>query len=667
MFPSTPVVCRALVILLGLSAGALRAADALRLTSPDDRLTVRAWITAEGDARYAVERDGRPVLQDSKLGLVRDDADLASALNLIGVSPVETVDDAYELLAGKRRQIRYQAKRQILTLRSEDGVVMDVIWQVSNDGVAFRYRFPAAPTRGCAHVTAERTSFAFSADSRAWLQPMSVAKTSWKRTNPSYEEYYEKDIAVGTPSPLAGWVFPALFRTGDTWVLLSEGALGRGDAGARLAATSPRGDYSIGLADPVETFDHGESRPIIEGAGRALPWRLVVVGSLATVVESTLGTDVAPAPTRNWGGATPITPGKAAWSWPLLGDNQTTFPVQQAFVDYAARMGWRYCLVDALWDTQIGWDKMAELVRYGRAKGVEILVWYNSNGTWNDAPQTPRHKLLTAESRRAEFARLKEIGIAGVKIDFFGGDGSSMIGYYLDLLEAAGDAGLLVNFHGATLPRGWQRTYPWLLTAEAIRGEEFITFEQANADQQPTHVAMLPFTRNVFDPMDFTPVVLDRLPRTQRRTTAGAELASAVLLTSGLQHYAEIPAGIAKTPDYVQTTLRAVPCLWEDVRFLDGFPGHHAVLARRGRDAGADGEATWWVAGINADDTPRSWTLDLAGLTGRSGGQAELIGDGATGATAADGWRHETVRWAPGEACTVTVPAHGGFVLRVAR
>ena len=229
-------------------------------------------------------------------------------------------------------------------------------------------------------------------------------------------------------------------------------------------------------------------------------------------------------------------------------------------------MGWRYTLIDALWDTQIGFDGIRKLVDYAKEKGVKILLWYNSAGDWNSTYQTPRDRMLTHESRLREFQRLADIGVAGLKVDFFGGDGQSVIGYYQDILEDAARFGLVMNFHGATLPRGWHRTYPNLMTMEAVRGLEFVTFEQRNADDEPAHAAMLPFTRNVFDPMDFTPVVLDRIPGIERRTSSAFELALSVLFMSGIQHYAEIPEGLARAPDYVRDFLREVPSIWDDVR-----------------------------------------------------------------------------------------------------
>jgi alpha-glucosidase len=294
--------------------------------------------------------------------------------------------------------------------------------------------------------------------------------------------------------------------------------------------------------------------------------------------------------------------------------------VQKRFIDYAAEMNWQYTLVDSAWDRQIGYDGLKELVEYARPKNVKILIWYNSAGEWNTTPLTPRDLMYDPTTRRAELQKIKDIGIAGVKVDFFAGDAQSTIAYYHDILEDAARIGLAVNFHGATLPRGWQRTYPNLMTMEAVRGLEYNTFEQRNAEESPTHDAMLPFARNVFDPMDFTPMVLDRLNNiVERRTSAAFELSTSVLFTSGIQHFAEVPSGMAKAPPYVQDLLKRVPVVWDDVKFIDGFPGQYVVMARR---AGR----TWYVAGINADRQPRKVKIDLKSL-GMSK-QGLLITDG---------------------------------------
>lgn len=298
------------------------------------------------------------------------------------------------------------------------------------------------------------------------------------------------------------------------------------------------------------------------------------------------------------------------WSWALLKDDSIVYDVQKRFIDYAADMQWQYCLIDVNWDTKIGYNKMQELINYAREKKVGIWLWYNSAGSWNTTPYHPRNKLLTHEDRVQEFSRLQEMGVAGVKIDFFGGDGQSMLQYYIDILNDAAAHRLMVNFHGATLPRGWQRTWPNLMTAEAVKGFEYITFDQKNADEEPTHCAVLPFTRDAFDPMDFTPMSLYKIPRINRVTTAAFELALSVLFLSGVQHFAEIPEGMRHMPDYIKDFLRQLPVKWDDVQFIDGYPGEFVVLARRAGNK-------WYVAGINGSGNPKSVMVNLGQFKGK--------------------------------------------------
>jgi len=633
-----------------ITAGAVRmqpVSQSYSVASPDSRVAVAFHLNENGAPRYAIERDGRPVLAESQLGLVRDDVDFTWGLTLLGVSEPAPVTDHYEILTCKRRVNDYHATRREIHLQAPGGQKLDIIFQVSNDGVAFRYRFPATDAT-VRELREEVTSYHFPPATRAWLQPIAVAKQDWHVASPSYEEYYEKDLPVGTPSPTgAGWVYPALFRSGDTWLLVSESGLGRNYCGTRLRPASPGGEYQVGFADPREVVPGGPANPQ-SALPWTTPWRLIVIGDLKTIAESMLGVDLAPPASQP---ADPsIQPGKASWSWPLLKDGATVFDVQKQFIDYAAAMGWRYTLIDALWDQQIGYDRIKELVEYARTKGVKVLLWYNSAGNWNSVPITPRDKLLTHAAREAEFARLKAMGVAGLKVDFFGGDGQSMIDYYLDLLEDAAPYGFAMNFHGATLPRGWERTYPHLMTMEAVRGLEYVTFAQANADQEATHAAMLPFTRNVFDPMDFTPMVLDQVPRIERRTTSGFELALSVLFTSGVQHYAETPEGMAKAPDYVREFLQHVPAIWDDVKFLDGFPGRFVVLARKA-------EGRWFLAGINAEDTPKRLALDLTPVA--ASGRGTLITDGDGGNLS---FRQTAVQWSAGDKLNLMLPPHGGLV-----
>lgn len=612
------------------------------LGSPDGQLQVDVSVNDQQQLVYTVQRAGQPVLLASRLGLVLEQGDFANGLKLVATSPVKAHREQYTLAAGKKSSVDYRANEQRFTVANAAGQKLVLTLRASNDGLALRYTVDGA---GRKQFKDELTSFAFPADARAWLQPMAVAKSGWKRTNPSYEENYQADIPVGSAAPShAGWVFPALFRAGANWVALTEAGMDGRFHASRLAADSTGGTYRIGLPEASEVFTGGGLLADIDGP-MTTPWRVLAIGPLKTVMESTLGTDLA-APAIAFDRAK-LKPGHAAWSWALLKDEATVFDVQKRFIDYAADMGWNYTLVDAEWDRQIGDAKMKELARYGKTKNVGLLAWYNSAGDWNEAPQTPRSKLLTAADRQREFARLKAMGVAGLKVDFFGGDGASMQAYYVDLLKETAKAGFLMNFHGTTLPRGWSRTYPHLMTMEAVKGFEFTTFTQEDEDKVARHAAMLPFTRNLFDPMDFTPMVFGDIPKIKRTTRNGFELAESVLFLSGIQHYAETPEGMATVPAYVKQLLRELPRHWDEVRFLDGEPGKWVALARRSGKQ-------WFIAGFNADDTPRDVTLDLAWLGSKQG---QLITDGA-------GPREFTESRLPASAAKLTLAPKGGFVAR---
>lgn len=631
-------------LLLIAGSSAVAQVKSYKITSPNENISATFTLNANGEPAYTISRNNVQVLELSKLGLVRADGDYSRNLKLVSASPTQAIAGQYETLVGKRRLNRYSANQQVFHLSSPAGKALDIIFRVSDDGVAFRYYFPGQST-DVKKITNELTSFNFPERARGWLQPMADAQTGWERSNPSYEENYEQGIPVGKKSPIrAGWVFPALFQNGDTWVLITESASEGNYAGTRLKPDSPAGEYSIGFPQSPEVFAPQAALLPESRLPWYTPWRIIALGSLKTITESTLGTDLAK-PTAELD-LSYIKPGKSAWSWVLMKDDSTVYHVQKRFVDYAADMNWEYCLVDAEWDKRIGYEKIAELSEYAQSKKVGLILWYNSAGAWNSTPYTPRNLMLTRESRRAEFARLQKMGIKGVKIDFFGGDGQSFMQYYQDILKDAADHKILVNFHGATLPRGLQVTYPNLMTMESIKGMEFRTFAQETEDMQPVHCTTIPFTRNVFDPMDYTPMVLHKIPNIKRKTSNGFELALPVLFTSGIQHMAETPEGMAHVTEYVKQHLRSLPSTWDDVRFIDGFPGKRAVIARKSGNK-------WYVAGINGENTEKELTLDLSFIPGKG----KIITDGQ------EEFSFAQADILPSRTTSVKVKGAGGFVM----
>ncbi|RZT09869.1 Glycosyl-hydrolase 97 C-terminal, oligomerisation [Duganella sp. CF402] len=636
-------------IAAALSAAAIiapaHAAQSTALRSPDKHVavTVRA---EDGKLTYAIARDGKPVLLASDLGLQLAGADLRNDLTLLAASAPRVVEDRYQMAVGKKRDITYRANEQTYSLQNAKQQKIDIVFRVSNDGVAFRY-VVAEPSLPLKKLVQEYTSFALPTGAKAWLQPMAVAQTGWSNTNPSYEEHYQMEIPAGTKAPTdAGWVFPALFKTGANWLAISEANMDGTWQASRLAADSTGGKYSIDNPMPAEVYTNGGLMAEVEGTLTS-PWRVIVLGPLATVTNSTLGTDLA-APAVAFDAAR-VKPGHASWSWAILKDDSIVYDVQKKFIDYAADMHWDYTLIDVNWDRNIGYDKIKELADYAATKNVGLILWYNSSGAWNKTEYSPKGQLLTREQRVKEFKRVRELGVKGLKIDFFAGDGQSMIAYYNDILRDAADAGLLVNFHGSTLPRGWARTWPNLMTMEAIRGFEFTTFEQKDQDLMPSHAAMLPFTRNLFDPMDFTPMVFGDIPNIKRASSNGFELATSVLYLSGIQHFADTPEGMATAPAYVKQFLQNLPRSWDDSRLVDGYPGKYAVIARRAGD-------TWYIAGINGTDQGKTLMLDLS-FVGKKQGVIFTDGDQPRS------FSQRSI--AAGKKVAVIVKPHGGFVIQL--
>jgi len=585
------------------------------ISSPDKNIQVAC---KPGQAVYNIKYKGQAVLTDSKMGITREDEDFSKNLEVVRASSPRNIQDKYIMLNAKKRYINYTANQLFIETKTISGKKMNIIFQVSNDGVAFRYEFPEH-TNDIRKIKTEATSFRFPEGTRAWLQPKTEAQSGFEHTNPSYEAHYMMDIPVGTPSNSTnGWVYPALFKNKNTWVMITETALERNYCGTSLQQFSKGGEYQINFPQAPEKIPGGALNPESTLPWKT-PWRIIAVGDLKTIMESTLGTDLA-VPARKMD-ASFIKPGKASWSWVLEKDEATIYPVQKKYIDYAADMKWQYCLIDANWDQTIGYDSVKILADYAKEKNVGLLLWYNSAGDWNTVKFTPKDKLLNHANRIKEFARLQSMGIKGVKIDFFGGDGQSMIAYYQDILEDAADYHLLVNFHGATLPRGWQRTYPNLMTAEAIFGYEMITFSQDAANKAPEHSVMSAMVRNVFDPMDFTPMVLNKIPRINRATTATFELATAITFLSGIQHYAETPDGMKGIPIFVKDFLRKLPNSWDDVKFIDGYPGQLYIVARKAGNK-------WYVAGINGEKIDKQLTLDLSFLKNKTGAFISSGGDG---------------------------------------
>ena len=590
------------------------------VASPNGDLVAFVNVNQQGIPQYHIQYNGIDVLKPSSLGIICNDISLNDNLELAVVSPAEKVSDSYQMIVGKKKVCLYNANRRVATFQNSSNQKLQIEFQVSDHGVAFRYSIPGNINKSVT-VNDEITSFAFPPDTISWLHPMAVAKTGWSKTQPSYEEYYSVGQNVGNPSPFnQGWCFPALFKTSDNiWALICETNVSGTYTGTRLAHDSTGGIYKISFPQAQE--HRGPVDPVTPAVKLPFtsPWRVIIIGNnLNSIVQSTLITDLAePCKVSN---TDFVVPGKAAWHWLRYSDESATLEYADSFLDFAVKMKWQYMLIDASWDQYIGYEKMTEFVKKAKSKNIDVILWYNSNGPWNDAPMTPKNKMHERDIRRKEFAILKDMGVRGVKIDFFGGDKQATMQLYYDICADAADYQIMVNFHGTTIPRGWQRTYPNLMTMEAVRGMEYCTFEQRNADQQPQHCTILPFTRNVIGSMDFTPIVFNpKIRASNLKTTLAFELALSVVFESGIQHLGLVPDECKLMPDYIVSYLQDVPTAWDETRLIDGYPGEFAVFARRKADK-------WYIAGINGTESAKKLSLDLSFISAQA--HAVIITDG---------------------------------------
>jgi alpha-glucosidase len=586
-----------------------------------------------------------PLLDWSPLGVTRADQDFSTGLTLLEETTRPVVAE-YTLPRGKRHQYRNGGVERRFSFRNPAGARVDLELRLFDDGFGFRYRFPeTAPGRFT--VTAEHTGFRLPADSRAWLSPYTIAGSH----APNYQNPWMQDLAVGTPAPTEnGWQFPALFRTGDRHLLITESNLDGGYCGTHLAQQSAEGIYQIAFPDPAEAHGVGEVNPS-SALPWGTPWRVVIAGrKLATIVESSLVTDLADPsvlPDSSW-----VKPGRASWSWWSDEASPRSYGAVGAFIDLAARFGWEYSLVDEGWAT-LGEPTWRGLARYGTAHKVGLLFWYDSGVRHpEEAAHGPLYPLYRADSRKAELDRLASAGVRGVKVDFFESDKQDVIRLYLDILKDAAARRLVVDFHGSTLPRGWERTYPNLLTLESVRGAEMYKFDAAFAEYSPTHNVMQVFTRNAVGPMDYTPVTFTQT-KFHRRTTHGHELALSVVFESGLQHLADSVESYQGLPEEARDFLKTVPAAWEETRLLEGEPGKLAVLARRvGR--------VWYIAGINGEATDKRVTIPMD-FVGNGTYDMLLLADGRTDSTFLITRRQRNGL----DAQAVELRPYGGFSMRL--
>ena len=584
------------IVMAMLLGSSVASAENKQITSPDGKLVVTV-ADMDGRPSYSVSYDNVLFLKPSPLGMIANIGDFSSGMSLEKNVSTNKIDETYELASIKKSKVHYVANEAVFSFTQQGKTIYDVIFRISNNDVAFKYKmYPQGETLSCV-VKQEVTGFVFPDGTTTFLCPQSKPMGGFARTSPSYETSYTADDAAGKNGWGEGYTFPCLFRNGDNgWVLVSETGVNGGYCASRLLGHKG-GTYTIGFPQEGEANGNGTVSPGIALPGET-PWRTITVGkTLAPIVETTVPFDVVKPlyPAKG-----EYTYGRGSWSWIIGMDGSTNYKEQLRYIDFSAAMGYQSVLVDALWDKQIGRDKIEELAKYGKDKGVALYLWYNSNGYWNDAPQTPRGIMDNAIARRKEMKWMQSIGIRGIKVDFFGGDKQMTMQLYEDILSDANEYGLLVIFHGCTLPRGWERMYPNFASSEAVLASENLHFSQGSCDNEAFNATLHPFIRNTVGSMDFGGSALnkyynaDNAPRGSRRVTSDVyALATAVLFQSPVQHFALAPNNLTDAPAWAIDFMKEVPTTWDEVRFIDGYPGKYVILARRHGDK-------WYIAGVNA-------------------------------------------------------------------
>lgn len=613
------------LVLAAFLVSTILKAEEKKITSPDGKLEVQ--ITAnQGAVAYSVSYNGVVFLKPSPLGIKTSVGNFSQELALSGDVAQRPIDETYSLPNIKKSNVHYRANEAVLTFSKGNAPAFDLIFRVSNNDVAFRYKIYPQKERLACVVNEEASGFVFPEGTTTFLCSQSKPMVGFAGTMPSYETNYAVDAPMGgNGNDNNGFTFPCLFKVGTQgWVLISETGVDSHYCGSRLIGRAG-GLYTIGFPMEGENNSNGTASPGMALPGYT-PWRTITLGqTLKPIVETTVPFDVVE---QRYPASQKYEYTKGTWSWIMKMDGATVYDVQKEYIDFSAAMGYNTVLVDALWDTQIGYKKIEELAKYGASKNVALYLWYNSNGYWNDAPQGPRGIMDNTIARRKEMAWMKSIGVKGIKVDFFGGDKQVTMKLYEDILADANDYGILVIFHGCTLPRGWERMYPNYAASEAVLASENLHFGQGSCDNEAFNASLHPFIRNTVGSMDFGGSALNKfynanntLNRGSRRITSDVyALATAVLFQSAVQHFALAPNNLADAPAWAIDFMKAVPTTWDEVQFIDGYPGKYVVIARRHADK-------WYVAAINAQKEPLKLKVKLPMFA--SGSQVTLYSDDA--------------------------------------
>ncbi|MFC6861459.1 glycoside hydrolase family 97 protein [Zunongwangia atlantica] len=603
---------------LVLSIGCLIFANSINaqiaeLKSPNEKIHLQLHEN-DGKISYDIHYSEEQFLEDSPLGLKTSLGDFSANLKFIS-SEENTIENSYDLNRAKVSHVDYRANELVSKFVNENEDTLFVYFRLSNRDVAYSYKLKSKVGRSNVKIFEEASGFNLPDYATTYITPQALPMTGWSETKPSYEEEYTLNGKLGEPSTYGeGYTFPALFKLGENgWILISETGVDSGYPGSRLSESTADGRFTVQFPQEGENNGIGDTFAAMAMPAKT-PWRTITLGeSLKPIVESTVAFDLVE---QKYEPSVEYQMGRATWSWIVWQDNSINYDDQVKYIDMASALGFEYVLIDNWWDNNIGYERMEELVKYAQSKDVDVLLWYNSNGYWNEAPQTPQDKMNTSAARKKEMEWLQKIGVKGLKVDFFGGDKQTTMKLYEDILTEANDYGLGITFHGCTIPRGWQKMYPNYVTSEAVLASENLIFRQDALDKHALNSTILPFTRNAVGAMDFAPVFLnqkmsrDQKGGTVRSTTDAFELATSILYFSPIQHFGLTPNNLEEQPEHVLDFIKEVPSVWDETIYIGGTPEDYCALARRKGDQ-------WYVAVTNATKEKQKIELELPMLAGK--------------------------------------------------
>lgn len=644
-------------------------AERVNTSSPDGKLHLQCSVE-DGRAAYSITYDGKQMITDSPLGFTADAGNFQDGLQYVKADTMGSASGTYTMSRIKKSQVSYAYNRLVVTVKNAKGHNYDIEFRVSNNDVALRYNLPAWGNfpngqKMSIRIMEERTSFSLPQYATSFLTPQCPAMTGWKGTKPSYEENYVYDAPLSKPSQYGkGYTFPALFRVGnDGWVLLSESDVDSRYCASRLSEVQDGSRFQITFPMPGENNGNGTSEPAMS-LPNSTPWRTITVGkSLKPIVETTVMWDhVQP----RYEASQHFRYGKSTWSWIVWQDASINYADLKTFVDLARDMQYPYSLVDAGWDVNMGYEKTEELARYAQSQGVDLFLWYSSSGWWNDITQSPINVMSNSIQRKKDMRWMQKIGIKGIKVDFFGGDKQETMRLYEEILSDANDYGLMVIFHGCTVPRGWERMYPNFVGSEAVLASENLIFTQGSADDEARATTTHPFLRNTIGAMEWGGTFLNRTLNkgndatrhgSKRRTTDVHELAQAVLFQNPIQNFAITPENLNPVeqngaPKVALDFMREVPTTWKETRFVEGYPGEYVVLER------VSESNTLYLAATNAGKETKTLKLTPTGI--QKGQKLLVYSDNKT---TQEPELHEVVY--KGKPIQVTLTTGGGAVLVV--